>query len=132
MAHLITFKSSMFDISTETPNPSNPIAGESLLRWLRPELQRQGFEVTEPAPEDWGWYLDVRTGDSSYMLGASADAEDSQPVVEWALQIHKHRSLADKLRGRNKLTGDDRLLTVVEHAIRAGADASDVVIDRGE
>lgn len=129
MAHLITFKSAMFDVSAETPNPSNPIAGERLLQWLRPELQRQGFEVTEPDHEDWGWYVDVRAGDASYMLGASADAEEPQPVVEWTVQIHKHRSFADKLRGRNKLSADDRLLEVVERAIRAGAGASDVEVD---
>jgi hypothetical protein len=34
MAHVMTFRSSKFDIATETPNPINPIAGESLLLWL--------------------------------------------------------------------------------------------------
>jgi hypothetical protein len=38
MAHLITFTSSQFDVSVETPNPINPIAGEGVLKWLREKL----------------------------------------------------------------------------------------------
>lgn len=78
MPHLITFKSARFDVSAESPNPNNPIAGESLLQWLREELRKHHFEVTEPDHEDWGWYVTVRTPDASYMIGASADAGEVQ------------------------------------------------------
>jgi hypothetical protein len=130
MPHLITFKTAKFDVSAETPNPINPIAGESLLKWLRIELTKHQFDVTEPDAEDWGWYVAVRTPQGSYMIGASADAEESRPRVEWIVQLHKRRSVADKLLGRNKQAPDDALLEVVERAIRRGADASDVVVDR--
>jgi hypothetical protein len=130
MPQLITFKSAKFDVSAETPNPINPIAGESLLKWLRSELTKHQFDVTEPDAEDWGWYVSVHTPQGSYMVGASADAEESQPPVEWTVQLHKQRSMKDKLLGRNKQTPDDVLLAVVERAIRNGADASDVLVDR--
>jgi hypothetical protein len=59
MAHLITFATSRFDMAKETPNPFNPIAGEHLLIWLGEKLAEHGYEATEPAAEDWGWYMDV-------------------------------------------------------------------------
>jgi hypothetical protein len=89
MPYLITLKTAKFDVSAETPNPVNPIAGESLLNWLRSELTKRQFDVTEPDAEDWGWYVTVRTAQGSYMIGASADVEDSRPPVEWTVQLHK-------------------------------------------
>src|ERR1051325_3168468 len=55
MAHVITFRSSRFDTAAETPNPINPIAGESVLSWLSEGLA-SAYEVTAPATEDWGGY----------------------------------------------------------------------------
>jgi hypothetical protein len=45
VAHVITFRSARFDIATETPNPINSIAGQSLLRWL-------GEQLRESRPDD--------------------------------------------------------------------------------
>jgi hypothetical protein len=33
MTHLISFTADKFDATKETPNPTNPIAGESVLKW---------------------------------------------------------------------------------------------------
>jgi hypothetical protein len=38
MTVVVRFNTKMFDVSRERPNPINPIAGESLLRWLRDRL----------------------------------------------------------------------------------------------
>ena len=54
MAHLISFKTSRFDVRTETSNPINPIAGQSVLAWLRPHLAETGYRATDPDAEDWG------------------------------------------------------------------------------
>lgn len=131
MAHVINFSSGNFDISGETPNPINPLAGESLLNWLRGKLSATNCETTKPATEDWGWYIDVKAFGSSYLVGASADAHE--PVVadvEWALQIHKHRSLMEKVRGKNKLAGDDPLSALIEKLLREEPGIRDVVIDK--
>jgi len=40
MAHVVSFRTSKFDVRTETPNPINPIAGQGVLRWLRLELAK--------------------------------------------------------------------------------------------
>ena len=95
MAHLFFFRTAKFDVRAEEPNPINPIAGQSVLNWLRSELAKVNFTATEPSTEDWGWYVDVQGNGASYLVGASADAENSTPDIEWIVQVHKHRSGED-------------------------------------
>jgi hypothetical protein len=127
---LIRFRTAKFDVTAETPNPINPIAGQSVLGWLRTELTQARYTATEPDTEDWGWYIDVTGAEGSYLVGASADAEDATADVEWALQIQKHRSLSDKLFGRNTMTLDDSLVALIEKILRADPLISDVSIER--
>jgi hypothetical protein len=129
MAHLITFTSSQFDVSAETPNPINPIAGEGVLKWLREKLRGIGYEVTVAEPEDWGWYVCVRQPEVSYLVGASSDLDQPDPR-EWTIQIHRERSLTDKLFGRNKLPADDPLSVRIEAFIRDSSGAQDVRVDK--
>ncbi|HSF15783.1 MAG TPA: hypothetical protein VLK65_09525 [Vicinamibacteria bacterium] len=119
MAHLISFRTARFDVSREKPNDINPIAGQSVLLWLRDELAKAHYQVTEPETEDWGWYIDVVGAEASYLVGASADATDTTPSVEWIVQVHKNRSLKDKVLGRNKMAADDPLFTFIERLVRA-------------
>ena len=65
MAHVVSFRSNKFDVSAETPNPINPIAGQSVLTWLRAELAKAQYTATEPDTEDWGWYIDVTGNDGA-------------------------------------------------------------------
>ena len=130
MAHIVSFRTSKFDVSAEMPNPTNPIAGQSVLRWLRLELGKSGYTTTEPDTEDWGWYMDVTGNDGSYLVGASADAEPSTPQVEWVVQVHRHRSMSDKLFGRNKMAADDPLVALIEKILRADPQISEVSVER--
>jgi hypothetical protein len=130
MAHIVTFRTGKFDISAETPNPTNPIAGQSVLKWLRAELAKAHYTATEPDTEDWGWYMDVTGNDGSYLVGASADADSSTPDVEWVVQIHKHRSFTDKVFGRNKMAADDSLASLIELIVRAEPQISDISVER--
>lgn len=130
MAHLISFRSRKFDVMAETPNPTNPIAGQSVLRWLRAELGKAQYVATEPDTEDWGWYIDVTGNDGSYLVGASADADGSTPEVEWVIQVHKHRSMKDKLLGRNTMAMDDALVALIERILRGDSQISEVSVDR--
>ena len=81
MAHLITFATGKFDISKETPNDINPIAGEGLLKWIRGHLVGTSFTATEPSTEDWGWYMSIEGGGASYLVGASG--EPDRPPLTW-------------------------------------------------
>lgn len=129
MTHLLTFTSSRFDATAEKPNPINPIAGEGILNWLREQLRSVGYEVTAPEPEDWGWYIYVRDRGNSYLVGASSDLDQPAPR-EWTMQIHRERSLTDKLFGRNKLADDDTVSACIEAFIRESIGARDVQVDR--
>ena len=129
MTHLVTFTSSQFDVSTETPNPISPIAGEGVLKWLREKLSGAGYEVTAPEPEDWGWYVYVKGKKISYLVGASSDV-DQPDAREWTIQIHRERSLMEKLMGRNKLAGTDHLTTHIERFFRENVGVQNVQVDR--
>jgi hypothetical protein len=105
----ISFKTSKFDVSTENKNPINPIYGESLLKWLKQELDSE-FEITEPDAEDWGWYNYITWNNRQYMLGASTyyeEGDDPTSELEWIFQIDKPRSLKEKLLGREKISNND-------------------------
>jgi hypothetical protein len=131
LAHVITFRSARFDIAGERPNPINPIAGESVLRWLREKLSESRYETTEPDAEDWGWYIDVKVDGAVYLVGASGEADDDAPGrVDWTIQIDRHRSLKDKLTGSNKLAADDRVSAVIERLVRQDADAVEIEVSR--
>lgn len=131
MAHIVSFRTSKFDVTAEDPNPTNPIAGQGVLRWLGAELAKKAtYTATEPDSEDWGWYIDVAGKDVTYLVGASADADGSTPDVEWVIQVHKNRSLKDKLLGRNTMAADDPLVAVIERIVRADPQISNVSVDR--
>ena len=130
MAHIVSFRTSKFDVSAETPNPINPIAGQSVQKWLRAELAKAHYTATEPDTEDWGWYMDVTGSDGSYLVGASADADGSTSDVEWVVQVHKHRSISDKLFGRNKMAEDDPLMAIIERVMRGDPQIADVSVER--
>ena len=128
MAAVISFTTDRFDIAAETPNPINPIAGQSVLLWLREELIRAQYRVTEPDTEDWGWYMQVEGAGGSYMVGASADAADAAPPVEWIVQVHKDRSMKDKLLGRGRMAPDDPLVALIARIVRADSRLRDVSV----
>ena len=130
MAHLVSFRTAKFDVKAEDPNPINPIPGQSVLRWLRDELVKAHYNVTEPSTEDWGWYVDVEGGGAQYLVGASADPEESAREIEWIVQVHKHRSFTEKIRGQNKMAADDPLVALVERIVRADPDITEVSVER--
>jgi hypothetical protein len=121
MPYLFAFRTAKFDVSKESPNPINSIAGESVLTWLKSVLVEAQYQVTEAAPEDFGWYVDVYRAAASYMVVASGDVQVTDPERSWIVQIRKNRSLSEKLLGRGKLTADDPLVGVVERALRGAA-----------
>ena len=129
MAHLISFTTTRFDLSNEPPNPINPIAGQALLSWLRAELIKIGWHVTEPDAEDWGWFMISRKGDASYLLGASGEIVGDTPPTDWIVQIHKNSSLLEKLTGRNKLADDDLLTREIERLVRRDASIAKVEVE---
>jgi hypothetical protein len=122
MAHLITFATGKFDITKEAPNDINTIAGESVLKWIQHQLAGAGFTSTEPSMEDWGWYMNVDGSGASYLVGATGEPNRPSPDVDWTIQVHKNRSLMDKVTRKNKLSKDDPLFALLERLVRSEPD----------
>lgn len=129
MPHLVSFMTTKFDASKEEPNPYNPIAGKGLLSWLRGELAKIGWQVSEPDAEDWGWFVVAKKDSASYMIGASGEIVEDTPPTDWIVQVHKNRSLFQKLSGKNELTNDDPLTKEVETIIRRDPAFTKVEVD---
>ena len=117
-AAVIRFHTALFDVSKERPNPINPIGGESLLLWLAEKLSGR-LPLTRPDTEDWGWYSTVDVTGRRYMLGSSASEEEAEGVREWVLQIVKHRSVTERLFGREPMIADDACVGLLLDVLRS-------------
>jgi hypothetical protein len=108
MSVVIRFNTKRLDVTSEPPNPINPIFGEALLRWLKQALPPP-LVLEEAEPEDWGWYAHMDWEGRRFMLGSSAsDEEDGQR--EWVLQIVPERTLKERILGKGKVTRDHPLV----------------------
>jgi hypothetical protein len=66
---------------------------------------------------------------ASYLVGASGQPERPAPDMDWIIQIHKNRSLWDRIRGRNKMTSDDPLSALIAKSARSEPGFRDIEID---
>jgi len=108
-ADLLTTNCTYYAKPPEIENPINPIYGLSLLEWLRIELRDQ-LVISEPDAEDWGWYSEVEFDGYIYLLGSSAlseEGDDPSSEIEGIFQVEKHRSIKEKLVGKNKMDASD-------------------------
>jgi hypothetical protein len=127
MARVVRFTTAKFDVSKERPNPINPIPGESILLWLR-ERARPDVVISEPEAEDWGWYCSVEWNGRGYMLGSSASEEDNGEW-EWILQIEKHRSISEKLLGKEKMSENDECALYFQRLLESEEGFKGVSVD---
>jgi hypothetical protein len=112
---LVCCKTSLFDPAKEPANPINPIPGASLLTWLAARVPEPSV-MPAPAPEDWGWYLEVALKGHVYLLAASASKGAND--LDWVLQIHKRRSMGERLLGRGTLESDDPCVELVRDLLQ--------------
>lgn len=124
---VIRFTTSLFDVTKERPNDINPIHGESLLLWLAAKLKGE-VVVPEPQMEDWGWYVDIDWHGRPYMLGASASDEENGQR-EWALQIVKHRTVKERVLGKEKMTAEDECSAYLRRLLENERAFSEVSVD---
>ena len=119
MNKVITFKTSMFDVSQEDKNLINPIYGQSLLLWLIERISKVAL-LSDPEAEDWGWYCYLNWGERNYLVGAIAyfeEGDDPKDEIEWILQIDKSRTFKEKLLGQEKLTVKDSLFQLIKKTL---------------
>ncbi|HAS6883033.1 TPA: hypothetical protein ACPV0H_004681 [Vibrio parahaemolyticus] len=130
--HIVfSFKTSMFNVTTENKNPINPIYGESLLKWLKQEVGSE-FTISEPEAEDWGWCCYIFWGNRQYMLGALTYYEEGDdPTIEqeWIFQIVKHRTLMEKLLRKENISSQDECVLFLKSKFEAEPRINSIVIE---
>lgn len=125
---VLRFRTARFDTARETPNPTNPIFGESLLAWLRDRLAAT-HAMPAPAPEDWGWYSDLTWGSRAYLIGASSEGPEEDGLCEWVLQVEKRRTAMEKLTGRAKMDAADPCLCALHALLAAEPEIRDLSVE---
>src|SRR5439155_8976332 len=74
----ILFNTGRFNLSKVGEHFINPCCfGEDLSAWLRQKLIERLVEMREPYQEDWSWELPAKSGDQSYYLCMSGNADGS-------------------------------------------------------
>jgi hypothetical protein len=64
------------------------------------------------------------------MVGVRGESGEGRKTdVVWAVQIHKERSLLEKLFGRNKMGVDDQLSAILESFVRSDSSMKEIDID---
>ena len=110
----------------------NRIEGQALLLAFRAHAKAMGVTCGEVFHEDYGWAMEARLGDASYLCNASvedavehaADQEHRPPdgtrmfAMLWVTQ---DRSLLDRLLGRNRPVPDDPIGAMIRSFL-AGAE----------
>jgi len=127
MAALIEFETSKFDLSSEPENEFNPIHGQSILLWIMENCPDVSF-VGQPNTEDWGWYIDAITNERRYMVGASANWDNTK--VAWCVvQIEKQRSLIEKIFRKEKMHSQDALVQKISKLFLHDSNFQNVVFE---
>lgn len=119
MIYVISFYSDTFGLKNEKVNTINPIKGISVGEWLNPILASKGVSLTDIDEEDWGWYSYATLANQKYLIGYIAIPENSKEnTAEIIIQVHKERTIFEKLFGKNKLTSNDPLIKEVSSIIK--------------
>lgn len=104
----------------------NGLGGHALACWLIAGLNKAGCRAGEDWPEDHGWDFSIEHEGATYLCVCCI--EPDQPEAGTVI-IDKHRSLMDRLLGRNKLAPDDRVTHTVERLLRTCPGISHVGIE---
>jgi hypothetical protein len=119
----ITFETDRFNLSDVQEHFINPCCfGEDLATWLKGQLEKHSYAVDVPGQEDWGWYLDVESEESRYLLainGNSNEKEENVNMGEWMVFVQKRRSLMETLTKKGKITDDDPLVLCIKSILSA-------------
>jgi len=75
--------------------------------------------------------MEVEGERGAYVVGASADAAGSTAAVDWIVQVHKRRSLTERLLGRNRMAAEDPLFALIERLVRADHRIVQVSVEKG-
>jgi hypothetical protein len=126
----ILFETDRFNVSEVKKHFINPCCfGEDLAEWLRQQLARNGVSAGAPYQEDWGWEMLARQGPQGYFLGVGGCLREGavgKNDGEWRIIVEKKRSIWEKLRGKNKMSETEPILSMIEDILREQADVRNI------
>ena len=115
----ITFETDRFNLSSEKDNFINPCCfGEDVANWLKPLLKSENVSITDIYQEDWGWEISCSFNNQQYYIGVGglSETEDSDQG-EWRVMFSKKRSILETLFGKNKLSSNEPVITLIQNII---------------
>jgi len=128
----ILFTTDRFNLSQPKEHFINECCyGDDMAAWLRGKLSGLGIHATEPRQEDWGWYMEVGHGQYTYFvgIGGNAENESSGNLGEWRLMVEKHRSLKEKLTGKNQLAENEEIISILKRLVEDAPDMKFIRIE---
>ena len=129
-AFSILFETSRFNLSKVGEHFINPCGfGEDVAAWLGSKLAPNAVEIRQAYQEDWGWELPAKYENASYYLcigGNSHESASNKDDGEWRIIIEKRRSIAQRVTGKGKITGNDGMMKLIEHILVAESDIRNV------
>jgi hypothetical protein len=94
---LLEFDSPAFPVLPEEADEINPhIHGKALAQWLGNELRSLGVPVGEPFKEDFGWYMDLKSG--PHILAVICSGEEAE---HWMVYASVSAGLLARLSGKD-------------------------------
>ncbi len=96
--------------------------GEDFSKWLVAALEAQGVAADLICMEDFGWANSAEYQGVSYLMcvGGTSDEDRDRPNFGmWHVMLERHRTLTDRLFGRNKTARSDPIIEKVAAVLRA-------------
>ena len=129
----IVFETSRFNLSEVGEHFINPCCfGEDLAEWLRAKLCERGVSADQPGQEDWGWYTGTTVGGQRYFIGIGGNpTENGAPKNhgEWRIFVEKRRSLWQLISGKNKITPEDEIISLLLNILAQEPDFEQIQLD---
>lgn len=121
----IVFETHRFNLS----EPTQSGFGQDVLEWLSPKLELHGAGAGKRCPQRWGWEMEVNHNRTTYVISASGTRHENSEFPNrgsWRITVTKRRTILDRALGKNRMSKTDPLLWMIESALHAEAEISDV------
>lgn len=105
--------------------------GEDFSQWLVKELNADGVTANIICMEDFGWANQAIYNGATYLVcvAGNSDEEPGRPNYgTWHIMLERHRTLKDRLFGKNKISASDPIVEKIAQLLRT-VHFSDVKIE---
>lgn len=119
----VTCKTDRFNLSVVGDEFINDCCfGEDFSKWLVSALCETDVDAGVICMEDFGWANAANFEGASYFLavGGHSYEDASRPNYgEWRVVLQRHRTLMQKILGKNKMVGTDPMIGKVEQVMKS-------------